>query len=160
MPSSLRTAIVAQTTPWSGQYSDRGGAGTEGRRQAEGEFPAPSPNGRDASMRRRRSQADLAGVIARTSSNAVSGARPSQPGDGDAAQLRASLALRYHAAPRLRSRLRQCGPPFRLNEPGWFRKAQERIAQREVGEDAGVQDHERYARHSGLGVSACSYRPA
>ena len=41
-------------------------------------------------------------------------------------------------------------------EPGRLRDAQEGIAQRKVGKDAGVQDHERCARHSLLGISTRS----
>ena len=49
---------------------------------------------------------------------------------------------------------------LRLIKPRLFCEAQEGVTEGEVGEDARVQDDERYARHFWSGISTRSYRPS
>ncbi len=50
--------------------------------------------------------------------------------------------------------------PLRLKKPRRLREAQERIAQRKIGEDAGVEDDRRCASQYWPGIDTRSYRPA
>lgn len=63
------------------------------------------------------------------------------------------LKLRFQRASCLPNDLLR---PFRLEEPRRLRETQERIAQREIGKDAGVEDDERRTRHSWPGINTRS----